>query len=810
MSVTRTPPLRTTDEEPTSQVAAVGSGAAREPGDGPQPSALGSLKGVLQSGNPAAKVVRAVVIAAVFLLVNQVVFGPPFKLLITGTAGGSLYGLIAIGIILIYRTNRIVNFAAAGLGAVPAVFSVFLIVKSNLAYPLALLIAVAGGIALGAAIDILVIRRFAKAPRLILTVATIGVTQVLAFIALYIPIALDVGDDLGSIVSTPWTRFQLQDGAGITLLTGDQIFGVVVVIICAVGLAAFFRYTRIGIALRASAENADRAALLGIPVRRIGTVAWMLAGLFSALTIFLRSALVGVPVDGSLGYTVLLFALAAAVVAKMESVPRALAAGIAIGILEQSSVVSTGSSDLSAAIMLIFILGSLLLQRSTLSRAQDSGVSSFQTLKEFRPIPLELRNLPEVVGARVVVGLLVAAFVLFAPELVSEGEVSQIARVPIAAIVAVSLVILTGWAGQISLGQFAIVGVGAVTAGKLAANFSQDFFVTVIAAAIVGAAVAVLIGLPAVRIQGLFLAVSTLALAAATEFYLLKSSYSFGRAILPSADRSRIERPMLWNRIDLNPERSYYYLCVAFLVLVLLLARSFRKNRSGRVLIAARDNARAAPSYGINLVRTRLAAFAVSGAIASVAGALLVYQQKTIDASTYGVLPSLEIFVSTVIGGLTSLPGAVAGAVFVSAVSLFGEDRLEGISLLVTGPGLLFILLFLPGGFAQAGFGGRDSFLRAVAKRKGILVPSLVADRLVTNTAAEDHLIADAEHHVEDEGAFEIMAEPTITCPVCQAGLTLGEAAAHDHLQPDHPQPDHPQPDHPQPDHPQRRAGVAK
>jgi branched-chain amino acid transport system permease protein len=781
MSVTQTPPGES-EAEPTTEVAAVDDRPHGRLED-PSVSIVERIKEVLGSSNPVAKIGRWVAIAVAFLLVNQLVFGPPFKLLITGTAGGSLYGLIAIGIILIYRTNRIVNFAAAGLGAVPAILSVFLIVKSNLPYPIALLIAVGGGIGLGALIDILIIRRFAKAPRLILTVATIGVTQVLAFIALYIPILLDVGDDLGSIVSTPWTRFQFQDGDGITLLTGDQLFGVVVVIICAVGLAAFFRYTRIGIALRASAENADRASLLGIPVRRIGTVAWMLAGLFSALTIFLRSALVGVPVDGSLGYTVLLFALAAAVVAKMESVPRALAAGIAVGILEQSSVVSTGSSDLSAAIMLLFILGSLLLQRSTLSRAQDSGVSSFQTLKEYRPIPLELRNLPEIVGVRIGLGLLLAAFVFFAPELVSDGEVSQMARVPIAAIVAVSLVILTGWAGQISLGQFAIVGVGAVTAGKLAADFSADFFVTVIAAAIMGAIIAVLVGLPAVRIQGLFLAVSTLALAAATEFYLLKRNYGFGQAILPSADNSRIERPTLWERIDLNPERNYYYVCVAFLVVSLVIAKSFRKNRSGRVLIAARDNGRAAPSYGINLVRTRLAAFAVSGAIASVGGALLVYQQKTIDASTYGVLPSLEIFVSTVIGGLTSLPGAVAGAVFVSAVSLFGEDRLEGISLLVTGPGLLFILLFLPGGFAQAGFQARDSFLRAVANRKGILVPSLVADRLVTNTSAEDHLIEDAEHHVEDDGAFEIMAEPMITCPVCQIGLTLDEAATHEHLQ---------------------------
>jgi branched-chain amino acid transport system permease protein len=166
------------------------------------------------------------------------------------------------------------------------------------------------------------------------------------------------------------------------------------------------------------------------------------------------------------------------------------------------------------------------------------------------------------------------------------------------------------------------------------------------------------------------------------------------------------------------------------------------------VLIAVRENQRAAPSYAINLVRTRLAAFAVSGAIAAVAGVLLAYQQKAVDPSTYGIAPSVKIFVSTVMGGLTSLPGAVFGAIVIEGVFRFGESRLDGISLLVTGPGLLMILLFLPGGFAQAGYGIRDSFLRWVANRRGIDVPSLVADRRIDRDE-EDHVVAAAEENVE-------------------------------------------------------------
>lgn len=730
-----------------------------------------------------AQSVRVGISVLAFVLGVKGVFSPPPALFLFGIATGALYGLIATGIILIYRTNRIINFAAAAIGAVPAIFAVLLQVLKGTPYWLTFLLTVVGGVALGGLSDIIVIRRFRNAPRLILTVATIGIAQLLAFIAIHIPGWLG-SKDIKSNVATPWVRFRWDTSKGTLLANGDYIFTVVAVLALCGGLAAFLRFTKMGIALRASAENSDRASLLGIPVKRVQTVSWMLAGLFGAMTIFLRSPLVGVPVDGTLGYQVLLFAFAAAVMSRMESVPLAVLAGFAVGILEQSSVYSTGSNDLSAAIMLAFILGTLLLQRGKLSRAQDSGISSWQALKEYRPIPTELRGIPLVQGARWAVGLAVVGFVFLAPNLVSEGEIAKMSLVPITAIVAVSLVILTGWAGQISLGQFALVGAGAVAAGKLATDFHQDFFVTLIAGAIAGAVIAVVVGLPAVRIQGLFLAVTTLSLAGATQFYFLKRNYSLGRLILPSEKNSRIGRPLLWERINLASERNYYFFCVVILAIVLLAAKSFRKHRSGRVVIATRDNSRAAPAFAINLVRTRLAAFAVSGAIAGVAGVLQVYQSQSVDASTYGLLPSVNVFVATVIGGLTSLAGGVAGAVIVQSVYLFGDPRISGISLLVTGPGLLLMLMFMPGGFAQLGFGLRDGFLRRVAARFDIHVPSLVADRRVVDTSAEEHVLEDAEASVESTESFAVLGERRIVCPVCGVELTVDAAADHDHLQP--------------------------
>ncbi|MGH9274234.1 MAG: branched-chain amino acid ABC transporter permease, partial [Acidimicrobiales bacterium] len=410
----------------------------------------GSLGSVLGDSGAGARTGRVAALVLAYAVGIKLVFDPDLGSLASGIAVGSLYGLIAVGLILIYRTNRIINFAVGAVGAFPAALAGLLVAAKGVSYWLVVPIVLIGGPLIGAAVDILVIRRFATAPRLIVTVATIGVAQILAFATLYVPQWLNTEEGLLSQrLISPASRFRVTDSFDVTIFTGDYVLAVVVVALMALGLTAFFRFARMGIALRASAENADRASLLGIPVRRVGTVAWALAGLFGAVTIFLRSSLVGIPTDGTLGYQVLLFALAPAVVAKMESIPVAVIAGMAVGVLEFSILSRTGSNDLAAAIMLAFILAALLSQRGTLSRAQDSGVSTWQALKEYRPVPSELRHLTEVRAFRAIAGGLTLALLLAAPFLIDAAETPKLSLLPIFAIVAVSLVILTGWGGQI-------------------------------------------------------------------------------------------------------------------------------------------------------------------------------------------------------------------------------------------------------------------------------------------------------------------------------------------------------------------------
>lgn len=741
------------------------------------------VSAIAQAGRGVAIVLAG--FTAVYLAVYEV-WKPTTGVVFIGASIGMLYGLLGVGIVLLYRSNRIINFAAGSLGAVPAVFFGLLLTKGFtywLAFPLTLL----GGAALGAGSQKLVIRRFSSSPRLILTVVTIGLAQLCTFAALQFPSLLDI-EGLPPQIRTPFTRFKLDIGG--SAITGDYFVAAVVTTILVVGLIAFFRYTRMGIAVRASAENADRALMLGIPVGRVETIAWSIAGLFAATTIFLRSPLVGLPIGGLSSYNVILYALAAATVARMDRIGTALFAGVAIGILDQASVFGTGRGSLSATLMLPVILVTLVLQRGTLSRAFDTGVSSFKSVREVRPIPPELRHLPELRQAKVILGVVVAAFFLSAPAWMG-NSLGRGTLVVIFAIVGVSLVVLTGWGGQISLGQFAFVGIGATVAGGLAANHNIDLLAALVIGGLAGALSAVIVGVPALRVQGLFLAVTTLALSVATEFYLLTDDSFFGKWFLPDSGKS-IRAPRLWQRIDLDPfsnTRSYYYFCVAVLFLMVLAATAFRRNRSGRVVIAARDNPRAAASYGVNIANTKLASFAVSGYIAATAGVLFAYQDGSISAGAYGANFSVQAFIVTVIGGIGSIPGAVMGAVVIQGVDFAASKfHLTALDLLVTAPGLILVLYFLPGGFAQLFYDRRDGYLRKLAAKHQIHVPSLVADSLVDDAAKaeEERLMSGAAASAASTTLAEIAArhgEHAITCPVCGAALSLEDAVSHDHLQ---------------------------
>jgi len=251
----------------------------------------------------------------------------------------------------------------------------------------------------------------------------------------------------------------------------------------------------------------------------------------------------------------------------------------------------------------------------------------------------------------------------------------------------------------------------------------------------VGAATAMLIGIPALRIRGLFLAVATLAFAIATSSYLLNKRY------IDWLPESRIERRPFLGRIAIDTEARYYYLCLACLLIAIVMVRGIRNSRAGRALIGVRDNERGAQAYGINIISAKLTAFAVSGFLAAAAGALFVHGQQSLGIQPYAPARSFQVFILVVIGGLGSIPGAVLGPVVIEGLeyfrSAFPDSTRSVLFFFTTGVGLIIILLFLPGGFSQVYYGARDRILRAVADRRGIHVPSLFADRRAPDEPVE-------------------------------------------------------------------------
>jgi branched-chain amino acid transport system permease protein len=229
---------------------------------------------------------------------------------------------------------------------------------------------------------------------------------------------------------------------------------------------------------------------------------------------------------------------------------------------------------------------------------------------------------------------------------------------------------------------------------------------------------------------------------------VLNINYWPGQHLLPTGYTASIVRPILYGRFNLEDNRTFYFVCCIFLLLSLLTAASFRRQHSGRILIALRDNQRAASSYSVAPVRTRLAAFAISGAYAGVAGVLFIYLQHNVIAGSYDVFSSVGVFLAASIGGLGSLVGGTLGVIAFEASVLFGPDLWHRLGstfdsvmpLLLTGPLLILNLYFNPGGLAGWVFGERDKWLRRIANRRKLHVPSLIADSLVAEPMPEPEL----------------------------------------------------------------------
>jgi len=657
--------------------------------------------------------VPALAILALQLVVYPTGIGP----WALGVVIGLLTALVALGLALVYRANRILNFAQGDLGTVPTTLAVGLIAVSGLPYVVGLVLGLGAAVALGVVIELAIIRRFARAPRLLLTVATIGISQLLIVCGILLPRLW--GEKIFTNQDLP-DPFHAEVVLGSVIFGGSEIVAVIVAPLLLVGLALFLRGTDVGIAVRASAERSDRAALLGIPVRRLGTLVWAMAAVLSFVGVFLQVSIFGYSAASTLSPQALLFALAALVIGRMDHLPAIVASAIALRVLDQGVAANYPSTvGRIYVIVAVVLLVVLVTRRSSTRRADLDAVSSWSAADEVRPVPRELVDRWLVRLARWSIPVVLVAIAAALPLVLSPSNELKASTVAVFCLITLSVVVLTGWAGQVSLGQMSFVAVGAAVGAVATDTWHLDLSLGLLLAGIAGAIVAVVVGLPALRLPGLFLAVTTLAFSLACSNYLLNRKE---QSWIPDGV---VEARPLFRRFDLTSEAAMYEVVLVVVVLCFLAVSGIRRSRTGRVLLAVRDNERGAAAYSVGPVRTKLLAFAVSGFLAAVAGCLFVHVNGSYTEKPFVAAESLGVFTAAVVGGLASLPGAVLGALFLNGGEWFLTEQWR---LLPSAIGVLVVLLVLPGGLGGVLYRLRDAILRWDARRNGIVVPSLLAD----------------------------------------------------------------------------------
>ncbi|HEY7105645.1 MAG TPA: branched-chain amino acid ABC transporter permease/ATP-binding protein [Acidimicrobiia bacterium] len=650
-----------------------------------------------------------------------------WNLLFKGVVGGLIIGLVAMGIVLVYRSSRVINFAVGNMG-VPAV-ALFGVMVGAHGWPYwpSLVITLVLGTLVGVLIELVVIRRLFKAPRVIVFVATIGVAQLCEAVTLALP-----DYKTGSLQTQFPLPFTGTWHPGLDIeVTPSQILVLIVVPLVALGLWWLLGHTAFGDAVRAAATNSDLARMTGINPKLVSTGVWAIAGFLATMAVFL-TATDQVSSDlVHIGPDTLLRGMAAALIGGMVSFPRAMLGGVIIGVLDR--VLFFNYTSETGLVQFVLFIAVLVLVAVVSRRDATSAGESFQFAPRAAAVPERLKNIWWVKRLPQVVAGLALAVAVIAPIIVDKSERHQTwATIAAFALCAVSVVVLTGWGGQLSLGQMAFAGLGALTAAALIrglqANIGWHSFRIIdgsiggisfpwamVLGACTASLMAVLVGVGALRVRGLLLAISTLAFAIAAQLYI------FNRPFF-TAGFSTVEIP----RSDIGPfelthrNRAYYYFVLFVLVLVLLLVGHLRRTGIGRIIVGVRENELAAAAMTVSPARAKLIAFAVGGFVAGLGGVLLGAVNLTFGPSEryFLVEDSIRLISIAVIGGLGSLSGAVVGALWVVGLPAFWPQN-DLVPLFTSSIGLLLILLYIPGGFVQIGHYVRDSLLRWVDKRMG-------------------------------------------------------------------------------------------
>ncbi len=585
-----------------------------------------------------------------------------YPFIVIGLFTGSVYGLAAMGVVLTYKTVGVFNLAY---GAV-AMFCAYTYwelhdhwgITAWLAMPILFLVVAP---ILGLILEGLY-RPLAGLSAEVLIVVSLGI---LAALGALVPIIYGSQDrQLQAIF--PTKTFVL----GSHLHVGyDQMGTLVVSLSMAALLWALLRHTKFGTSTRAVVDNPDLADMIGVHGDNVRRAAWILSTFFAALVGIMISPRQGLDIYQLV--LVVIYCFAPAVLGRLVSLPLAYIGGLILGII--GSILSKYSNsgtvaNLEAAFpylslfVLLVVLGPRLKEVGTATRRlavaavaapgkKKSGASA--TL-----FAIGQGRWRVGVDRNLTLGLVGFVLAILVPLAVPGPRLLIIIGGVIYALIALTLVVLTGWAGQISLAQFSFVGVGAFTAGHLAGSHGQHFLFAVLIGMLLSAPLAVVVGLASLRLSGLYLALATLA------FALVMDTIVFNRTdVSGGLTGISVPRPQIFG-ISFTGRIALYELVVVIFGLIAVAAYALRAGPMGRRLHILRDSPLAASTLGVNLTVTKLVVFTACAMVAALGGSFYGAWTQAITPLDFMWTASLELLLLVVLGGRAVISGAIiAGSV---------------------------------------------------------------------------------------------------------------------------------------------------
>jgi ABC-type branched-subunit amino acid transport system permease subunit len=640
-----------------------------------------------------------------------------------GLGNGAIYATVAQGLVLMHRASGVINFAHGALAMyaiytyidlrdqgrlilpIPAVPDVG--IGGNLPFLPAFAIAVTMTALLGALAYLLVFRRLEHAPVLAKIVATVGLLlMIVGHIRVQFP------SQSASPLFVPQVLPQDPVSIAGVSVSEDRLWLTALALLIAAVLAAVYRYTSFGLATRAAASSSKGAVLVGRDPARLALGNWILASALAGAFGVLVAPLISI----APGSVVLLVvpALAAAMLAGFRSFWIAALAGLALGMVESELVnLQTNHPWLPGGLqtiapLLVIIIVAFLRGHSTVRRddlAQDRLPAS--------PYP---RNVTRNLTGVGVLGLVALA--------VTSGDVRLGLIVSlIATVVCLSMVLLTGYVGQVSLMQVTFTGLSGLLLSALASDAGVPFPLAPLIAALAAGALGLLVGVPALRVRGTSLAVVTLSAAVATEQLVFSNSTLTG-----GVEGNAVAAPTIAG-LDFTilgddyPRLAFGVFVMVTLGLAVLAVTNLRRSPSGLRMLAVRMNERAATSSGVNVAQTKLVAFTLAAVIAGIGGALFAYQQVRFSASSFGVLTSLTFLALAYVGGITSVTGAfIAGALIPGGLVLTLVNKVVDFGLyesLVAGVLVMLNAVLKPEGMAGISRRGQEPHRSIRAMSRG-------------------------------------------------------------------------------------------